>query len=196
MNLIIIAGLPATGKTTLSKKLAERLHLPILEKDEIKEELFETVGFASPEDRRALDRAANAVLLRCTENILSGGQSMIVINNFDKDMSGRVQEMIDRTGCKCVLIFLNGDGDILHKRYVERDRRKARHPGHTFIPHYPIRPGDDLNQEMSRQYFADRFEKAGMGEFTLNVPRIDLDATYPDAIDADALTRQIEEILK
>ena len=37
MNLIIIAGMPATGKSTLAKKLSDALDFAILEKYEIKD---------------------------------------------------------------------------------------------------------------------------------------------------------------
>ena len=45
MNLLIIAGMPASGKTTVSQKFSTALGYPILEKDALKEELFDTVGF-------------------------------------------------------------------------------------------------------------------------------------------------------
>ena len=196
MDLIIVAGLPATGKTTLAKKIASRLHLPVLEKDEIKEELFDTVGFDGREGRLTLDRAANAILLRCADALLAGGNSLIMVNNFDRDAAGRVQELIVRTGCRCVLVFLGGDGDVLHQRYVDRDLRKARHPGHAAILRYPIRPGDPPPQQVTRQYFYQRYEQSGMGEFSLDVPRVDVDATYPDAVDPDAVVRQIRAALE
>ncbi|MFZ4462043.1 MAG: AAA family ATPase [Patescibacteria group bacterium] len=39
--LIIITGLPCTGKTTLGRKLAEELRLPFVSKDDFKELLFD-----------------------------------------------------------------------------------------------------------------------------------------------------------
>ena len=195
MSLIVIAGLPATGKTTLAGKIAKAFDLPILEKDEIKEEMFDTFGYDNLEIRRTMDLAANAILLRCTEKILRAGKSLLIVNNFDKDMSGRVQEILDRTGCKCALVFLSGDGDVLHRRYVERDRRNLRHRGHTLIPRYPVQPGDPPAPDMTREFFAERFEKYGMAEFSLNAPRIDLDATYPETVDVDSLIGQLKEML-
>ncbi len=196
MNLIIIAGLPATGKTTLANKIAERLHLPVLEKDEIKEELFDTTGYRNREEKRMLDLAGNAILLRCAEKILKSGQSLIIVNNFDADMSGTVQEMIHRTGCNCITVFLDGNADVLHRRYVERDRRRARHPGHTAIGRYPPLPGDPPAADMTREYFAERFEKLGMADFKLDGARIDVDATYPEKIDVDQLFLKLEGYLE
>ena len=39
MNVIIVAGMPASGKTTFVNKLSKALGYPVLEKDAIKEEL-------------------------------------------------------------------------------------------------------------------------------------------------------------
>jgi len=193
MNLIIIAGMPATGKSTLARKLSAALGLPILEKDEIKEEMFDTLGYADLTAKRALDNAANAILLRCTESVLKNGNSLIAVNNFPKDMSDRVQNMIDRTGANCVTVFLNGDGDVLHARYIARDRQKVRHQGHTFIDRYPPQEGDVTDNDMTREYFADRFEKSGMAEFRVSGARIDVDATYPERIDVEGLVAEIKK---
>ena len=196
MPLIIIAGMPATGKSTLAKKLAAALRFPILEKDEIKEALFDTVGYRDLTEKRALDLAANKVLLRCTESLLISGTSLIAVNNFDANMSDAVQSMLERCNTKCVLIFCDGDPEVLYARYVARDKAKTRHQGHTFIDRYPPQPGDDTERSMTREYFRDRFEKNGMAEFRLDCPRIDVDATHPEKIDADALLQQIMHYIK
>lgn len=195
MNLIIIAGMPATGKSTIAKKIAGKLGLPILEKDDIKEELFDTVGYKDLTEKRMLDRAATAVLLRCTESVLKSGQSLIIVNNFESNMREKVQQMIDSCACSSVMVFLDGDPEVLYARYVERDRKRSRHMGHTFIDRYPPLPEDDIYRSMTREYFRDRFENSGMAEFKLDGVRIDVDATYPNDIDVDELTNQIKNAL-
>ena len=195
MDLIIVAGMPATGKTTLSKKIATAFEIPLLEKDEIKEEMYKIQGYRNLEDRAAADVVANAILLRCAYNILSAEKSLLIVNNFDPTMADRVQELIDTTGCRCVTVFLDGDPNILHRRYVERDKNHCRHPVHELWDSYPPKEGD-VPQTMSRELFAQVFEQMGMADFQINAPRIDLDATQPETIDVEKLIAEIRNMLE
>ena len=194
MDLIIVAGMPATGKTTLSKKIAVAFGMPLLEKDEIKEEMYKIQGYRGLEDRAAADVVANAILLKCAKNILESGTSLLLVNNFDPTMEGQVQELLDSTGCRCVMVFLDGDPDVLHARYVHRDAVHSRHPVHELWDSYPPKEGD-APKTMSRELFREVFEEMGMAEFRINAPRIDLEATYPEKIDVDGLIEQIKDLL-
>ena len=193
MELIILAGMPASGKTTFSKKLNKALGYPVLEKDEIKEELFDVIGFENYAQKRLMDTAATAVLLRCADSLLSGGQSLIMVNNFREDAKPAVESLLEKHQCKAVFIFFGGDGDVFYKRYVERDNLHLRHLGHVLQEHYPPHPGDALEYTMTREEFAEKFEKLGMNEFHVNgIDRIDVDATYPEQIDVEKLITQIK----
>ena len=192
MKLIIIAGMPASGKSTVAAALSRHFACPVLEKDAIKEELFDTVGFTNYAEKRRLDVAATAVLLRCADALLAGGASFILVNNFRADMQEAVQALLDRHGCQCVTVFFQGDADVFYQRYVERDQRHARHLGHVLQDHYPPLPGQSLDYTMTRSEFAEKFEQLGMDRFTLSGARVEVDATYPERIDVEALITQIE----
>lgn len=152
-KLIIIAGMPATGKSTIARKISQALSMPILEKDEIKEQLFDTVGYADLPAKRALDRGSAAVLLYVARVTLQSGSSLIMVNNFDADMRDDVQAMLDACDCRAVTVFLNGDPDVLYERYVARDGRRERHLGHTFIERYPPKEGDVIGLPMTPPVF-------------------------------------------
>lgn len=197
MDLIILAGMPASGKTTFAKKLSAALGYPFLEKDAIKEELFDVIGFENYGQKRLMDTAATAVLLRCADSLLESGQSLIMVNNFRKDAEPAVEALLKKHRCRCVFLFFDGDGDVFYRRYVERDNRCERHLGHVLQEHYPPHPGDALTHTMTRGEFAEKFEKLGMNEFHVSgIRRIDADATYPELLDTEQLIRAVREQLQ
>ena len=67
MDLIILAGMPATGKSTVARHLTAFFGYPVLEKDRIKEALFDTIGFECYAEKRRLDLAATEVMFQTME---------------------------------------------------------------------------------------------------------------------------------
>lgn len=196
MDVLIIAGMPASGKSTVSKAISAAFGYPILEKDSLKEAIFDTMGFQCYAEKRAADHAANAVLLRAAEALLKAGGSMILDNNFDVTSSEELDRLLRRYECRCVTVFLGGDADAFYRRYVERDRLHLRHPGHVVQDHYPLLPGETADHDMTREEFREKFERRGMADFRCTGARIDVDATDPAKIDVDGLICEIRSLLK
>ena len=69
--LVVISGLPGSGKSTLGGQLARTLSLRLLDKDDILERLFESKGLGNAEWRKALSRESDEMLK--TEAALPGG---------------------------------------------------------------------------------------------------------------------------
>jgi len=197
MDLIIIAGMPASGKSTYAKRLSQSVGYPIIEKDNIKEELFDTLGFTCYAEKRHLDVVATSVLLRIADDILTCGQSLIMVNNFRDDFKDKLEQLIARHSCRCVLVFFGGDNDVFYRRYVERDNAHARHRGHALQDHYPPLPGDNLEYEMTREEFRQKFEMLGMDQLQIKGgARITVDATDPGKINVSDLNSAIMDALK
>ena len=195
MAVIVLTGMPATGKSTICKALAEHFGYPVVEKDAIKEELFDTVGFTCYAEKRALDHGANGVVIHTVEQILKSGGSVIVDNNFD-DISGkRFSALLTQHAPKCVCVFLRGDLDVLHQRYTIRDNAHARHLGHVLQEHYPPRPGDSLYYTMTREEFYEKFMKRGMDSFVCPGGRLEIDTTDFAKVDAQQIVLQVQKIL-
>lgn len=195
MDVIVLAGMPASGKSTVAAKLSAAFSLPVLAKDELKEALFDTVGFQCYAEKRRLDHAANAVLLRATRSMLAAKCSVILDNNFDEISARALDALTEEFGARCVTVFLGGDTEAFFHRYVERDRKHIRHPGHVVQEHYPLLAGESADHDMTREEFREKFEKRGMADIRLRGERIDVDATDPAAIDVGALIEKIRTIL-
>ena len=59
--------------------------------------------------------------------------------------------------------------------------------------HYPPHPGDCTDYAMTREEFAEKFEKLGMADFRINGKRIEVDATNPEQIDVSGLIDEIKK---
>ena len=196
MDLIILAGMPATGKSTVAAGLSKSFGYPILGKDNIKEGLFDTLGFENYAQKRKLDHAANEVLLRVLAAMLKAGNSLIVDNNFDTASTEKLCGLIETYHPNCVTVFLDGDPQALYLRYVERDNLHKRHRGHALQEHYPPHEGDDLDYSMTREEFDEKFFKRGMAQFRCPGARIDVDMTDFSKVDVEEIAVRVRELLR
>jgi predicted kinase len=80
-RLVIITGLPGTGKTTLARDSARRLGLPLICKDTIKEPLMDMLG-ADASRSRELSNISFAVMFALARELLAVGDSLILEGNF------------------------------------------------------------------------------------------------------------------
>jgi len=128
--LIIVTGLPCAGKTLLSRQLADRFNLPYLSKDNIKERLFDSLGWKDRAWSKALSRASIAILFDLMEEILSVNLSIVVDCNFDpKPGEADFRALAERVAFTPLQIQCVADGPILYQRFLERSGK--RHPGHV-----------------------------------------------------------------
>ena len=72
-DLMIILGSPASGKTTLARRLAAEFSVPCLCKDDIKEALFDVLGVADRAASKRLSDASFAAELRVARTQLEAG---------------------------------------------------------------------------------------------------------------------------
>lgn len=81
-HLILITGLPGTGKSTLARSLARHLGVPLICKDTIKEPLLDLLGAADRSESRRLSDASFAVMFALTRDCLRAGTDVILEGNF------------------------------------------------------------------------------------------------------------------
>lgn len=147
MSCILVCGVPASGKSYMARQLSDILGIPMFSKDDIKERLFDTVGFRSREEKVALGVGAMEVMYYAAGQVLSVGGSVILENNFETVSIPGIRGLLERFGCRTVTVELTGKAEMLYRRFLERDRSPERHRGHVVNTCYPERPG----QAESRQ---------------------------------------------
>ncbi len=130
--LVIVLGAPGAGKTTLARQLAAELRLPLLVRDDIKEILFDTLGWSDRPWSRKLGFASWRVLYYALEQCLQAGHSIIVESNFrnEYDQPG-FAALQERYHPATVQVLCEADAETLLQRFKQRAESGARHPGHV-----------------------------------------------------------------
>src|SRR5438105_5624035 len=116
--VIVITGPPASGKTTLGKRLASDLGLPYIYKDGIKERLFETLGWKDRPWSQLLGRASIDLIYYFLEVQLAAGVSCVVECNFVPELANAgFAELWRRFPFRAVQIRCFADPAVLEERY-------------------------------------------------------------------------------
>lgn len=130
--LVIINGAPGAGKTTLGKHLTRELKLPFLSKDDIKETLFDTLGWQDREWSMKLGTASMAILFQFLERQLEVGKSLIVETAFIPRFHTKpFLELKNRYAFEPFQILCWADERVLFERYSGRYTEEKRHSGHV-----------------------------------------------------------------
>ena len=130
--LLIINGLPASGKTSLARRLSTDLKLPAFARDSIYETLYDALAYPQNEIPAQLGSAAFALLYHVLGSVLGVGQSVIVEGFFGRPEL-RTTEFLKLQqvhNFEPFQIMCVADGNVLIKRVIERAKSDARHFGH------------------------------------------------------------------
>lgn len=124
-KLVVVSGYPAAGKTTLSRRLAHDLHVPLIRKDALKPALVDLAGsWPPPTDSWRFGRAARLITEAFAEEAARSSAVIVDSNfNWDHDRTGFTQ-LVGRLGAETFEVCLWGDPVILKQRWEERE-------GHT-----------------------------------------------------------------
>ncbi len=125
-DITIILGSPASGKTTLARRLAADFELDCLCKDDIKEALFEVLGLGDREWSRLLSEASFAALTRLARAQLAIGRSCILEGNWRATHTRALGAVLAEEGARAAQICCCADPVEIARRFSSR----KRHPGH------------------------------------------------------------------
>ena len=130
--LVIITGLPCSGKTVLAERIAVQVRLPLITKDGIKERLFDSLGWSDRAWSKKLGGATYELLFYFMEQLLAAGQSLIVESNFYPAFHlERFLAIQQRAPYRALQIQCVAEGEVLVRRFRQRWERGERHPGHV-----------------------------------------------------------------
>ena len=189
---ILVTGIPASGKSTLSRWLGERMNLPVISKDDIKELLFDDIGFASRAEKVQLGVAAMHVMYDAARRLMRCGQSFILENNFENASRAGLDELLAENGYQALTITLTGDYRAIYDRFVQRDRSAGRHRGHVVNDCYPEKEPGRVIQPLAFEAFVEGIQKRGMDTFAAGEQLI-VNVTDWTMVDKESVARWIVE---
>lgn len=145
--LIIITGYPGVGKTTLGKHLAEKYSLPFIGKDEIKETLFDSLGWKDRDWSVKLGAASYDLLFYFVEQILKVAKPFIIETWFSKISEKEINILKEKYDFEPIQIVCHADPKVIINRVKNRVDSGERHPGHVDHTRY-----DELKTRVQSKY--------------------------------------------
>ncbi len=193
---ILIAGLPASGKTTFAERLGAELAVPVLSKDRLKEILYDTTGFSTHEGKVALSTAATRLLYYYAESLMRAGLSFILENNFENVTKPQLQNLLLTYTYHPLTVRFGGDIRVIYERYIQRDAAPGRHMGHRSSSAYPAPPGERLlAAPMTIDEFISGVESRGIRDFSVGGDEIYVDTTYFEQVQYGEIIEKIQLML-
>jgi len=130
-TIIVFTGLPGTGKTTLSRQVADSLHVPLFSKDDVKEIMYDEIGWSDKAFSAKLAHATFRIMDYITEQHLKNDQSLALESNYlPKLANEKFREWQKLYDCRIIQIVCRTEVNVLAQRYFDRQHRD-RHPGHN-----------------------------------------------------------------
>lgn len=114
--LIVVSGLPGTGKSYLCNKLAERLGFIVLESDALRKVLFPVPGYSAQESSHLFQ-----VCHLLIEDLLKKGQSLILdATNLSERYREHLYSIAERLNAKLVLVRVEAPSEVVQERLEAR----------------------------------------------------------------------------
>ncbi len=170
--LVVVSGLAASGKTTVGQALSQRLQMPLIDKDEILEALFATLGCDDREQRYRLSRASDEILY----TLAKSAGAAVLVNWWDHDASPARLHAISTT---LVEVFCDCPVELAAARFASRER----HPGHL----------DHLRTSEEHEEGIRRMRDTFRGPLRLSDHLVTVDTSK--AVDVHALVDQVRSSL-
>jgi len=123
---ILVSGLPASGKSTLGRKIAQELGLAFLDKDDYLERLFHTKGIGDTDWRRQLSRESDIFF----QNDAIDAGSVVLVSHWrpkgGDSLSGTSTDWLEQCFTCVIELHCVCPVQVAAKRFVQR----KRHAGH------------------------------------------------------------------
>ncbi len=172
--LILLAGLPGTGKTYLSNMIQSKLgsiySFYKLSQDDLKEYYCDIYGYRNLEEKQEVEKTAWAKYYEIMEQQMLVGSNIISDYPFSQKQKPSIQQLVDSYNYEVITIRLIADLDVLFERQKKRDLDPTRHLSHIVTSY---KKGDHISNRsnadnlLTYQEFIKRCTTRGYDSFKL-----------------------------
>lgn len=194
--IIILTGVPASGKTTFSKYLSRELGIPVISKDFIKEILFDDIGFQSREQKVKLGIASMNIMYGIAEESMKLGNTVILENNFENISKQRLNMLVKTYDYEVINIRFEGDISVIYDRFIKRNHSKSRHLGHITNESYPLNEHVNEISTITFKEFEEMIVSRGMIDFNIGGELIHVDTTDFSQVNYKEIINKVKEKIR
>ena len=147
--LIIVSGLPGTGKSYFCRKLGEKIDLVILESDTLRKQLFAAPSYGKQESMQ-LFRACHGLV----EELLRKGINVALdATNLEEHNREQLYHIADQSGARLVVVRMEAPPEVVQQRLERRSRREDQsdHSEADWNVHSKMKP---TVEKIGRNHFA------------------------------------------
>lgn len=178
--LVLVSGPPGAGKTTLAKQLGAELSYPVIDRDDIKDSLFDSLGWSDREWSMKIGGASWELLFVAAERVIAAGVSVILDSNFERGRHPQLRGMAERYPFALVEVYCRTDDIVMAERFRKRWESGNRHPGHTDA----YTTEEEYLAALATRDFVPVEESGSV---------VHVDTTSPESIDLPRIVQQIRE---
>lgn len=179
--LILVGGMPASGKSSIAEQLAADLGIAWINKDGIKETLFDSARSDDSSWMTQLGVISMSLLYHIAGRHLAAGQPLIIESNFDPELAAaRLREFQEQWPFTLVQVICVAGETQLTERFKERAQRGDRHPVHS----------DDPDVLEMATHFADQDKPLDFPGTVIQVDTSDF-----NTVDSHAIAEQVRAAL-
>lgn len=121
-TVIVVSGLPGTGKSYFCRQLAERLPLIILESDALRKKLFPKPTY-SAEESAYLFRTIHFLI----DDLLKKGMPIILdATNLEEKHRERIYNIAERLNARLIIVRTEAPPELVQKRLKQRMIRENK----------------------------------------------------------------------
>lgn len=149
-KLIIISGISGVGKSTLARKMYQKIeNSTLISMDILAENIYDIMGFKDKEQKKALQLLYKKVYKMLIEEAMKRNDEVVIAEYpFKKEWITFFKKMIGKYDYQVYTIHLFAkDFDTIWKRLQIRENSVERHPSH-YLQEYNLK-----NKEKYKLYF-------------------------------------------